>query len=159
VTSRSEAARRELFEALFEAYVDGRFADAKVAAPTRNRDVATLLSALASSEAAVLLNVRDGDIEVTAEALGEDGDSYELAVRCQIEWLVEHPISATRDWVFDEGLELIASVIEEDRSLSGSASMARIERIDFSNLVTDGAPQIKAASIVVLIELTSPRPF
>lgn len=156
MTSRSEAAHLALLAALTTA-ADGAAGSLVIPRPWRNRDVATLLDRL--GEAGVLISQRDGDLEVTAELLGDEGDTYELALRPSIEWLVEHETAEVRDFRFDFGLELIAATLEADRTLGGTASSARIERIEFGGLVTEGAPQIKAASIVVLIELTSPRPF
>jgi hypothetical protein len=156
MTSRSETAHLALLVAL-ETAADSAGGSLAIPRPWRNRDVATVLDRL--GEVGMLINQRDGDIDVTAEMLGDEGEIYELALRPSIEWLVEHATAEVRDFRFDFGLELIASAIEADRTLGGAASSARIERVEFGGLVTEGAPQIKAASIIVLIELTSTRPF
>ena len=152
--TRTEAALIALKAALAAA---AAAATPALPAPTRNREIATVLADLAGGGA--LLNLTDGDGEVTDRLLGEEGDVYELAHRAAIEIIVENADQEERDATFDAGLEVIAAAVEADGTLGGTVSHAEIEAIARSGFVTDGAPQIKAAVVTVRLTFTSPRPF
>lgn len=141
-----------------------------IVAPRRNEAVANRFSAFDGTSGGYL-NVLDGaggpegPNGASGEYLGADvledagRDAYELVQRAEIEWLVDDADQTKREAAFDNGLIAINDSIRADRTLGGAVSWAGIEKIERSNLLTDGLSSVKACIITVVLNFTSPHPF
>jgi hypothetical protein len=143
---------------------------AAITAPSRNEAVAKRFASFNGTSGG-FLNVLDG----TGGPEGPDGNSgeflgadhleeddleaYELVQRPEIEWLVDEADNEKRETAFDAGMIAINDAIRADRTLGGKVSAAFIDRIERSNLVTDGLSSVKACIITVALSFTSPHPF
>lgn len=107
-------------------------------------------------------NLIDGNGDASALiGAGQDagGGLYEIDHDAELEWVVQASDPVTRRSVFAAGLVAIDDAIRADRTLGGVVSWVEISRVERSNLVTDGAPEIKAAIVTVRLTFTSERPF
>jgi hypothetical protein len=139
-------------------------------APRRNEAIANRFSALDGASGGYL-NVLDGSggpegpDNSSGEFLGADQledaglDGYELVQRAEVEWLVDEADAAAREAKFDAGLIAINDAMRADRTLGGKVSSVMIDRIERSNLITDGLSTVKACIITVALSFTSPHPF
>lgn len=141
-----------------------------ISRPFRNEAVASRFAKFDGSTGG-FLNVIDGSGGPegpdgnSGEFLGADqledagSDAYELVQRPEIEWLVDEADKDKREAAFDAGLIAINDAIRADRTLGGKVSSVFIDRIERSNLVTDGLSTVKACIITVALSFTSPHPF
>jgi hypothetical protein len=167
MASRTESAILGLVAALA---AKATAAPTVLVAPRRNDAIGNRFAAFNGSTGGYL-NVVDGTGGPegangnSGEFLGadqmEDGDleAYELVQRPEIEWLVDDADETTRETAFDAGLIAINDAIKVDRTLNGTVAHAGIEKIDRSNLITDGLSTVKACIITVALSFTSPHPF
>lgn len=167
MASRTEEAILALVAALAaKAAVDSP----AIVEPRRNEAVANRFSSFNGSSGGYL-NVLDGSGGPegpdgnSGEFLGADQledqgqDAYELVQRPDIEWLVDEEDEDKRAAAFDAGLIAINAAIRADRTLGGKVSSVFIDKIERSNLVTDGLTTVKACIITVALSFTSPHPF
>jgi hypothetical protein len=138
--------------------------------PRRNEAIASRFAQLDGSSGGYL-NVIDGSGGpegpdgnsgefLGAAQLEEQGqDAYELVQRPEIEWLVDAADPEKREATFDAGLTAINDAIRADRTLRGAVESVFIDRIERSNLITDGLSSVKACIITVALSFTSPHPF
>lgn len=135
--------------------------------PNRNEELPDRLLTVADGVDA-FLNVLDGDGspeggdgDTSGETLGADvvEGGYEVLHRAEIEWIVSASTPADRDAKFDAGLVAIYDGLRDDRTLGGVVSFITVEKVQRSNLSTEGLPHLKSASITVAISFLSGRPF
>ncbi len=141
----------------------------------RNEDVFARMEA-AGDGVHRFLNVWDGEVAVSAEALGADlvneiddeepgAGAYDIELRPRIDWICVGGAQADRDAAFDRGLIAIhdavrGAIVDGARVyLEGRVDQATIERIARSGLATDGLAGVKACEITPLLQFTSHRPF
>jgi hypothetical protein len=109
------------------------------------------------------LNILDGDGGPSQIMAGADVDptiqGYLIQHRASVEWAVEGIPSGDLQTLFDLGFVGIDDALAVDRTLGGVVEYAEIEKIQRSNLVTDGLPNTKSAIVTVLMQFTSERPF
>lgn len=151
MTSRTETALQALKTAL-----QAQTALGGLPTPHRNQVLPSDMDSF--SGAAAFLNLLDGRGTIDGVALGGTLQ-YEIRHEAEIEWMVDAEDAATREALFDQGLEAIASAVEGMLKDGAPLDDAEITSIERSNLATDGLPTVKAASITVALTFTSQRPF
>jgi hypothetical protein len=132
--------------------------------PLQNEDLPSLLSKPAGAALKSYLNLWDATPQVLDVMVGADGipNSYELSCAAEIEFAVMGGTRAERRAAFEAGLSAIDAAIAADRTLGGKVSRAGLDespKRTGSGLVTDGVPNILAATIIVTMEYTSSTSF
>jgi hypothetical protein len=110
------------------------------------------------------LLIRDGAASDDGEAplersLGRGEGRFDIAHAAEVEWIVAALDRDDLASLFDAGLEAIAEAIEADRSLGGIVEDADLPWPPTRSVFPLGARTVKCATLRVLLQFQSPRPF
>jgi hypothetical protein len=105
-----------------------------------------------------LIILRDGDPGEPQQALGGFGNVYyQHAV--EIEVYVEESDAAVRDTAFDDLLQEIGVVLDDDPTLGGLVFGLTYGRPKASIEAVSGAPAIKSATLIVTVDYETAMPL
>ncbi|ODN70217.1 hypothetical protein [Methylobrevis pamukkalensis] len=118
----------------------------------------------------IYANLADGDGRVTEVLIGAGdagGNIYEIEHLAEVDFAVADVDTDRRIANFDAGLiaihdaakALAAAVADDEHPLHAVLGDADVAEVLRSNTVFDGAPQVKAATVKVSLNIQSNRPF
>nr|WP_321482853.1 hypothetical protein [uncultured Cohaesibacter sp.] len=127
----------------------------------RNETLDDALAALDGGEKAYL-NMVDGDLRTSGEALG-GGGYYELEQEALFELTVKAGSEAQSRSALGRIIQALAAVIEaanaDGGALAALGALAAPTGLQRDNLATSGVPGIKGAVVTVTVSFTSDQPF
>ena len=154
-TCKTDGAADAFFNVVGQALKDG------MPAITRNEPLDRMLDNIGDGDGAAV-NVSDG--ETTNESVvGADEagvtDGYELEHRMSVEVVVVSKNAEVRRKTIVAILNKMHVAIAADRTLGQFVNDARIEKVEYTNLVVEGLPPIRGVTVSVVLMLLSDRPF